>query len=88
MLVPDPSGTKLIRVPIPRPTDETKQQMAKAAAQMGEKVKGMIRSTRQAARDALKKKYKDVYSDDQVKKIEKEVRFIRLEKTLDITFTC
>ncbi|KAI9023255.1 ribosome recycling factor-domain-containing protein [Hyaloraphidium curvatum] len=67
-------GPKVIKVPIPKPTDDIKQQMIKAAGTMAEKVKGSIRGTRQAARDALKKKYKDVYSSDDVHKIEKEIQ--------------
>ena len=74
VVTPDSTGgPSVIKVPIPRSTAEVKQQMTKTANTMTEKVKASIRSTRQAARDALKKKFKDVYSDDEVKKIEKEV---------------
>lgn len=47
--------------------------MMKTAKEMGEKVKGNIRATRQGARDVLKRRYKGVYGEDEVKRIEKEV---------------
>ncbi|KAG0170491.1 hypothetical protein DFQ30_002404 [Apophysomyces sp. BC1015] len=75
---------KIIRVPIPKPTKESRDKMAKLANQSGEQAKGKIRSLRQDGMKQLKHDAK-LQSADENKKLEKAVQTMtdKYNKTID-----
>ncbi|KAF7726708.1 hypothetical protein EC973_008482 [Apophysomyces ossiformis] len=64
---------KIIRVPIPKPTKESREKMAKLAQTNGEQAKGKIRLLRQDGMKQLKLDAKQ-QSADETKKLEKTVQ--------------
>ncbi|KAL1926919.1 hypothetical protein VTP01DRAFT_5249 [Rhizomucor pusillus] len=64
---------EMIRVPIPKPTKDSKDKMAKSVAQMGEQAKSKLRNVRQDGMKALKQDAKHE-SADVIKKLEKLVQ--------------
>ncbi|KAI7865431.1 ribosome recycling factor domain-containing protein [Spinellus fusiger] len=67
------TDNKLIRVPIPKPTKESREKMAKLVVQSGEQAKAKIRVLRQDGMKQLKQDSKS-HSEDTIKKLEKLVQ--------------
>ncbi|KAI8336934.1 ribosome recycling factor domain-containing protein [Chlamydoabsidia padenii] len=65
--------SKVIRVPIPKPTKESRDKMAKVASQAAEQIKSRVRLIRQDGMKQLKTDAKTQSKDD-VKKMEKLVQ--------------
>ena len=75
-LNPQNDGT-LVRINVPSPTEEKRKELVKKSKEIGEKTKVKIRSVRQEANDALKKGKKEgIFSDDDIKRVEKDVQKI------------
>ncbi|CEP07982.1 hypothetical protein [Parasitella parasitica] len=64
---------KAIRVPIPKPSKESRDKMAKLVSTTGEQSKHKVRSLRQDGMKQLKQDYKH-HSADEIKKLEKTVQ--------------
>ncbi|KAI9015331.1 ribosome recycling factor-domain-containing protein [Phycomyces nitens] len=75
---------KILRVPIPKPTKESRDKMAKLVVQAGEQAKAKIRSLRQDGMKQLKQDSKSQSSDD-TKKLEKLVQTLtdKYNKSID-----
>ncbi|KAI8636006.1 ribosome recycling factor domain-containing protein [Parasitella parasitica] len=75
---------KVIRVPIPKPTKESRDKMAKLVSTTGEQSKHKVRSLRQDGMRQLKQDYKH-HSADEIKKLEKVVQNLtdKHNKTID-----
>ncbi|KAI8079957.1 ribosome recycling factor domain-containing protein [Halteromyces radiatus] len=65
--------SKFIRVPIPKPTKESREKMAKVASQTAEQIKSRVRLVRQDGMKQLKTDAKTQSKDD-IKKMEKLVQ--------------
>ncbi|KAI9266855.1 ribosome recycling factor domain-containing protein [Phascolomyces articulosus] len=64
---------EMIRVPVPKPTKESRDKMAKSVSQMSEQMKSKIRNIRQDGMKQLKQDSK-VAPADEIKKLEKMVQ--------------
>ncbi len=64
----------IIRIPIPRLTEERRKDLVKQAKAEGENTKISIRNARQDANQELKQLQKDGVAEDMVKSAEKEVQ--------------
>ena len=67
------SDGKNLKVPIPKPTKEHRDNMVKIANKAAEQARTRIRSVRQDGMKDLKKDQKAGLSEDEVKKMEKQV---------------
>jgi len=68
------SDGKNLKVPIPKPTKEHRDNMVKIANKAAEQARTRIRSVRQDGMKDLKKDQKAGLSEDEVKKMEKQVQ--------------
>ncbi|CAO3615662.1 unnamed protein product [Mucor hiemalis] len=75
---------KMIRVPIPKPSKESREKMAKLVSTTGEQTKHKVRSIRQDGMKQLKHDSKH-QSADEIKKLEKSVQNMtdKYNKTVD-----
>ncbi|KAI8890565.1 ribosome recycling factor [Backusella circina FSU 941] len=75
---------KMIRVPIPKPSKESRDKLAKLVSTTGEQSKHKVRSIRQDGMKQLKHDAKH-QSADQIKKLEKQVQTMtdKYNKTID-----
>ncbi|KAI8972001.1 ribosome recycling factor domain-containing protein [Mycotypha africana] len=75
---------KMIKVPIPKPTKESRDKMAKLVSNMGEQFKLKVRAIRQDGMKHLKQDLKHQPAD-QIKKLEKTVQNMtdKYNKTID-----
>ncbi|KAI7859955.1 ribosome recycling factor domain-containing protein [Circinella umbellata] len=64
---------EMIRVPVPKPTKESRDKMAKSVSQMSEQVKSKIRNIRQDGMKQLKQDSK-IAPADEIKRLEKMVQ--------------
>jgi ribosome recycling factor len=71
------SDGKNLKVPIPKPTKEHRDNMVKIANKAAEQARTRIRSVRQDGMKDLKKDQKAGLSEDEVKKLEKQVYWRR-----------
>jgi len=62
----------IVRVPIPKVTQELREKLTKVAKQASEKARGAIRTTRQNMMKSVKG-YEVVMGKDEAKKVEKEI---------------
>ncbi len=67
---------KLVRIPIPQPTEERRKDLAKKAHHMAEEARVEIRRFRHEANDTFKKMYKDkkISEDDERRALEESQR--------------
>ncbi|MDE3055724.1 MAG: ribosome recycling factor [Verrucomicrobiota bacterium] len=66
---------KVVRVPIPAPDESLRKQIAKQCHDFGEKAKVVIREVRRKYNDVVRKEKADgVVSEDQMKRLEKQIQ--------------
>jgi ribosome recycling factor len=76
---------KRLRIPIPELSGERRKEMVKLIKQMGEEAKVRVRSARRDAMEQAKKSQKDGHlSEDELKRVEKEIQAATDASTLEI----
>ncbi|MDX2776222.1 ribosome recycling factor [Streptomyces caniscabiei] len=76
---------RIVRIPVPALTEERRKQMVKQAGEKVEEARIALRNVRQdALKDAKRKKDAKELSEDDVKRIEKEIDAFMAERQTDI----